>query len=160
MAIKINIGTLGDGSQQIEIISDANEIGLEEGLLKGKLKITIDLFKAIHQVDLKIKLTGIMTFTCDRCLDKYELPFEENFEQVFVQKTQREEDFSDDYIRTYSSFMKTVDITNDIREYILLSMPMRKVPEETDEGVCSWCGKNKEYWQNLLNPPAAEEDNQ
>jgi len=67
-----------------------------------------------------------------------------------VQKSQREEAFSDDYIRTYSPFMKTVDITNDIKEYILLSIPMRRVPAETSEGVCSWCGKTKEYWRNLI----------
>lgn len=157
MAIKINIGTIGDGSHQLEIISDAKEIGLEKELLNDKFKITLDLFKATHQIDLKIKLAGIMTLACDRCLEVYELPFEKNFELVFVQKSQREEVFSDDYIRTYSPFMKTVDITNDIREYILLSIPMRKVPAETAEGVCTWCGKSKEYWQNLMNQPAADE---
>ena len=160
MAIKINIGTLGDGSHQLELFSDSKELGLEHGLIKDKLRITLDFFKAAHQIDLKIKLTGIMMFACDRCLEFYELPFEKKFEQVFVQKAQREKDFSDDYIRTYSPFMKTVDITNDIREYILLSIPMRKVPAETAEGVCTWCGKTKEYWQNLIKPQAADEKNQ
>jgi uncharacterized metal-binding protein YceD (DUF177 family) len=157
MAIKINIGTLGDGSHQIELISDAKELGLDAGLLKDKIRITIDLFKAAHQIDMKISLAGTMTFACDRCLDVYELPFEKKFEQVFVQKSQREEAFDDDYIRTYSPFMKTVDITNDIKEYIILSIPMRKVPAETPEGTCTWCGKTKEYWQNLITPPVADE---
>ena len=150
MAIKINIGTLNDGSQQLEFISDAKEIGLDAGLLKDKLFISIDLFKASHQLDLRVKVTGITKLACDRCLEIYEYPLESNFELVFVQKSQREEAFSDDYIRTYSPFMKTVDITNDIKEYILLSIPMRRVPAETSEGVCSWCGKTKEYWRNLI----------
>jgi len=160
MAIKINIGTLEDGSHKLDLFSDTKELGLEQGLLKDKLKITLDLFKATHQIDLKIKLTGIMVLACDRCLEVYELPFENFFEQVFVQKSQREEAFNDDYIRTYSPFMKTVDITNDIREYVLLSIPMRKVPAENAEGICTWCGKTKEYWQKLINPPPADEENQ
>jgi uncharacterized metal-binding protein YceD (DUF177 family) len=46
--------------------------------------------------------------------------------------------------------MKTIDITNDVREFILLSVPMRKVPAETDTGACSWCGKTEEYWKSLI----------
>ena len=150
MAIKLNIGTLNDGSQQLELFTDAREIGLDEKLLKGSLTIGIDLFKATHQLDFKVKISGIMNLVCDRCLDVYELPFESAFEIVFVQKSEREEAINDDYIRTYSPFMKTVDITNDIREYTLLSVPMRKVPAETSEGVCTWCGKTEEYWKNLI----------
>jgi uncharacterized metal-binding protein YceD (DUF177 family) len=91
-----------------------------------------------------------MNLVCDRCLERYELPFERDFEIVFVQKAEREEKINEDFIRSYSPFMKTIDITNDIREYILLSVPMRKVPAETETGSCSWCGKTQEYWQNLI----------
>jgi uncharacterized protein len=150
VAIKINIGTLSEGNQQLELFSDAGEIGIDKKLLKGNLLIGIDLFKATHQLDLKVKLSGIMNLVCDRCLEVFELPFESAFEIVFVQKSEREEAINDDYIRTYSPFMKTVDITNDIREYVLLSVPMRKVPAETPEGVCTWCGKTEEYWKNLI----------
>jgi uncharacterized protein len=150
VAIKLNIGTLKDGSQQIELVSDAKEIGLEDRLLKGNLLINVDLFKATHQLDLKVKISGVMNLVCDRCLDVYEMPFVSDFEIVFVQKSEREEAINDDYIRSYSPFMKTVDITNDIREYVLLSVPMRKVPAETPEGVCTWCGKTEDYWKNLI----------
>ena len=150
MAIKLNIGTLNEGSQQIELVSDAKELGLDVKLLKGNLLIYIDLFKATHQLDLKVKLSGVINLVCDRCLDAYETAFESAFEIVFVQKAEREEAINDDYIRTYSPFMKTVDITNDIREYVLLSIPMRKVPAETPEGVCTWCGKTEEYWKTLI----------
>ena len=150
MAIKLNIGTLNEGSQQIELVSDAKELGLDVKLLKGNLLIYIDLFKATHQLDLKVKLSGVINLVCDRCLDAYETAFESSFEIVFVLKAEREEAINDDYIRTYSPFMKTVDITNDIREYVLLSIPMRKVPAETPEGVCTWCGKTEEYWKTLI----------
>lgn len=150
MAIKLNIGTLSEGSQQIELVSDTKEIGLDKKLIKGNIFIIIDLFKATHQLDLKVKISGVMNLTCDRCLDVYELPFNVNFEIVFVRKSEREEAINDDYIRSYSPFMKTVDITNDIREYILLSVPMRKVPAKSPEGACLWCGKTEDFWKNLI----------
>lgn len=150
MAIKINIGSLKDGSGKLDLTADTGEIGLDEKMFKNGLGISLDLFKAVHQLDVKAKITGIMTLVCDRCLDMYELPFETEFEIVFAQKSPRDEEVSEEGYRTYSPFMKTIDLTGDIREYVLLTVPMRRVPAETSEGTCTWCGKTKEYWQNLI----------
>jgi hypothetical protein len=27
---------------------------------------------------------------------------------------------------------------------------MRQVPEERQDGSCSWCGKTKEYWHQFI----------
>jgi hypothetical protein len=27
---------------------------------------------------------------------------------------------------------------------------MKKVPEEKPDGACSWCGKGKAYWNNII----------
>lgn len=150
MAIKINIGSLREGSEQLDLTADPKEMGLDEKIVKNGLGISLDLFKATHQLDVKAKITGIMTLVCDRCLDMYEMPFETNFEVVFVLKSPREEEINEEGIRTYSPYMKTIDLTEDIREYVLLSVPMRRVPAETPEGACTWCGKTKDYWQNLM----------
>ncbi len=155
MAIKINIGSLNDGSQQLDLTADSKEIGLDEKLVKNGLQISLELFKATHQLDVKAKITGIMTLICDRCLETYEMPFNTNFEVVFVLKSPRDEELNEENIRTYSPYMKTIDLTEDIREYVLLAVPMRRVPAESTEGTCTWCGKTKEYWQNLIK----EEDN-
>ena len=40
--------------------------------------------------------------------------------------------------------------TNDIKEMVLLAIPMRQVPEEKQDGSCSWCGKTKEYWHQFI----------
>jgi len=61
LAIKINIGSLNDGSQQLDLTAGSKEIGLDERLFKNGLGISLDLFKAIHQLDVKAKITGTMT---------------------------------------------------------------------------------------------------
>jgi uncharacterized metal-binding protein YceD (DUF177 family) len=150
MAIKINIGTLNEGGQQIALISGFEELGLPEDMIKGPLNITLDLYKTIHQLDLKIKVSGIMALECDRCLENYDSNFTAAMELIFVQKNAREDEINEDNIRTYNPFMKSVDITTDIRELVILSVPMKKVPEEKPDGSCSWCSKTKEYWKNLI----------
>lgn len=150
MAIKINIGTLNEGGQQIALTSGFSELGLDENLLKGPVNILLDLYKTVHQLDLKVKVTGILRLECDRCLEVFDKDFEAGLELIFVQKNSREEEINEDNIRTYNPFMKSVDITSDIKELIILTIPMKKLPDEKPDGACSWCGKTKEYWKSLI----------
>ena len=150
MAIKINIGSLNDGSQTLEFKSDEKELGLEEGFLKGPLIINLELFKTTHQLDLKAHITGTIFLDCDRCLEKFEKVFNTSFELVFVQQTHREEAFSEEEIRSYSPHMKSVDITTDIKEAVILTVPMKKLPDEKPDGSCSWCGRTKDFWKDIL----------
>jgi len=153
MAIKINIGSLKEGSQQIELEAFPAELGLEDSTvwkIKDGVKVLLDLFKTANQLDIRTKITGILELECSRCLDLYEKQLEQDLELVFVQKSPREEAFNDDYLRTYYPHMKTVDITADIKEMIMLALPMRQIPEEKQDGSCSWCGKTKEYWHQFI----------
>lgn len=150
MAIKINVASLKDGSQTLEFMSDALEIGLEKDLIKDKLIINIDLFKVSHQIDLKISLEYVLKLVCDRCLEIFVQPTNSYFELVFIQKHNREKSFDDGYVRTFNPYMTTIDITKDIREYIMLSIPMKHLPPENKDGSCSWCGKSKEYWKEFI----------
>ena len=150
MAIKINIGSLNDGSQTLDIQSDEKELGLNEGFLKEPLQVKLDLFKTHHQLDIKADISGIIFLECDRCLDKFEKKFNTSFEIIFVQQTHREEAFSEEEIRTYSPHMKSIDLTTDIKEAVILTVPMKKLPDEKPDGSCSWCGRTKEFWKDIL----------
>jgi len=150
VAIKINIASLKEGGQELELVSNAKEIGLDEGFIKESLLVKLELYKLVHQLDINVKISGVLKMECDRCLEAFEKPFETKFELVYVQKSPREEAIDDDYIRTYNPFMKTIDITNDIKEIVILSVPMKKLPDEKQDGSCSWCGKSKDYWNNII----------
>lgn len=150
MAIKINIGSLNDGSQQLEMVSNSAELGLEEGVLKDPVLISLELFKTNFQLDVKTRLKGTIYLECDRCLDRFEKSFDTGFELVFVQQHSLEEAINEEYIRTYPAHMKTVDLTGDIKETILLTVPMKKLPAEKEDGSCSWCGRTKEFWNGIL----------
>lgn len=150
MAIKINIGSLKDGSQKIDMVSDSKELGLEENLIKENINISLELTKTVHQLDVRADVEGKLNLTCDRCLEEFDKPFNTKFELVFVQQSPREDPINEEYIRTYSPHMRQVDITNDIKEMIILTVPMKKIPEEKPDGSCSWCGKTKQYWENII----------
>ncbi|MBZ0201549.1 MAG: DUF177 domain-containing protein [Ignavibacteria bacterium] len=150
MAIKINIASLNDGSQQLEFVCDSKELELGDNFVKDPVNIVLDLYKTVYQLDVKILIKGVLLLTCDRCLDEFELPFESSLELIFVQKSSREEEINEDNIRSYFAHMRVIDITNDIKETIILASPMKKLPAERSDGSCTWCGKTKEYWRSLI----------
>ena len=150
MAIKINIATLNEGSQQIVLSADFRELGFEENFVKDNVDVSLEFYKSTHQLDVKVKISGSLRMDCDRCLEEFYKPFETKFEMVYVQKAEREDEIDEDYIRTYNPFMKTIDLTNDIKEMVILSVPMKKLPDENKDGSCSWCGKTKDYWNSVI----------
>lgn len=150
MSVRINIGSLKEGLQEIQLTSKPEELGLESGLIKTEIEISFEVFKLNNQLDLKVRLSGEMNLECDKCLDVFSKRFETDFEIVFVTKSSREWSVDDDYVRNYNPYMKYIDITRDIRESILLAIPMKKIPGENDEGTCVLCGKTKQYWKGIL----------
>jgi uncharacterized metal-binding protein YceD (DUF177 family) len=150
MAIKFNIGSITEGEHKLEIYANGNEIGLNKGLLKDNLLIKANFYKTLNQLDMKLTLEGTYLLECDRCMEIYEFPFRKEFELVFVQKHEREQGYEDDTIRTFSPHLKTIDITKDIKDFVLLSIPMKKLPPEKADGSCSWCGKSEEYWKKFI----------
>jgi len=145
------MGQIKAGLNELEYDADAKEIGLDHVALKGKLSIFVAAEKLPNsQLDMSVTIKGIMKLGCDRCLETFEKEFENSFELVYIEQSRGEEIESDDYIRPYSPFMRYIDITGDIKDYVELSVPMRKVPDEKKDGSCSWCRKKKEYWDSLI----------
>ena len=158
MAIKFNLGNKKESLQTLELISDEKELGIGEGFLKEPLAICLELFKTTHQLDLKANINGTIFLECDRCLEKFEKKFNTSFQLIFVQQTHREEAFSEEEIRTYSPHMKSVDITTDIKEAVILTVPMKKLPDEKPDGSCSWCGRTKDFWKDILVEKSDDDD--
>ena len=160
MAIKIAMGMIKDGSNELERVANPGDIGLDGSLLKDNLHIYVNVNKLPHQLDMRIRIKGRLNLECGRCLDMYEKDFEEEFEMVYVPAGNKGHIIEDDYLRVYNPYMKYLDLTDDIRDFVKLAVPMRNIPDENEDGSCSWCGKKKEYWDSFIsrveNSPSAD----
>ena len=66
-----------------------------------------------------------MTFTCARCLEKFSRPIDSQFEQHF------EHDLA------------TIDVTPEIRESVIVDIPLIATCKEDCKGICPTCGVNR-----------------
>jgi uncharacterized metal-binding protein YceD (DUF177 family) len=150
MAIRVSLGLAKDGLNEFDIIAAPGNIGIAEGVLKGNLELFISVLKISHQLDFSVKITGKLILECDRCLEKFEKDFSNSFELVYVVNDDGRKIDNDEYVRAYSPHMRYIDITKDVKDFVELSVPMRKVPDEKPGGACSWCGKTADYWKSFM----------
>ena len=152
--LKVNILNLNEGENILEYVLSATDFELDKDLFKNKINIKITLVKSLSQLALNIKFETMIRFVCDRCLDNFDYLCKGSLDLYFKPMPARNhamgEIREDDNIRFYSVENKYIDITNDVRDFILLAVPMRHVPEEID-GVCVVCKKNFDELINSKN---------
>lgn len=88
------------------------------------------------QYDFKGKLYYNITMACDRCLEDFSRPFEEDVH--FILK----KDFEGDELDIIPFNDLTCDITDFVRDIVLTSVPMKNLCKRTCKGLCEKCGKN------------------
>ena len=143
--LKINISNLSEGEHILDYVLSATDFELDKDSFKNKINVNVTLVKSLSQLALDIKFDTVIRFECDRCLDDFDFLCKGSLKLYFKPLPARNHAMDDiredDNIRFYSIENKYIDITNDVRDYILLAVPMRHVPEEID-GVCVVCKRN------------------
>ena len=75
------------------------------------LNISVDIFNDEFEIKVKCGIEGSVTVTCDRCLEDLVLPVRTSFEED-----------------------ETLDLNQDIYDYVCISLPMQRVHPE---GECN-----------------------
>ncbi len=104
---------------------------------------------------VRAELAGEAVVQCSRCLTPFALPLEVSFEEEFMegspsQQTHTERDDEDedddeglDQQRTITYYTgDEIDLTDSLRDNVLLELPMQAVCKEECKGLCITCGSN------------------
>jgi uncharacterized protein len=138
---KINVKNvvLGDvgTNDKVNLEERPDEVELAEDIkvknIDGKLKIT--------RLEETILVTGEFVaeteLTCDRCLETFDKGIGFNLDREYeINRTTASEEglYVDKYLN--------IDITEPVREELIMAIPMKKICQEICKGICSDCGKN------------------
>lgn len=163
--MKIIISNIADGEHLYEFKEEPSFFNLDNFKTKDGLNVKVNLFKSNMQIHAKISLLAECFFPCDRCLEEFDFNLKNDFDVVFKYSKDEEElnSTNDENLFFIGPETNKIDLNEVVREYIVLSIPMRKVPEEKN-GVCCFCKKNIEeillkntsqdinpVWNKLLN---------
>lgn len=139
MHIKIN--NLNEGTHLYTISEPIENVGLTEPFF-DELKLNLILEKVHNQLILETKFKVRAHFECDRCMEEFDSNLESNYKIIYLfgnQTTENDEAVNVTYLPLDTS---EIVLDNDIRDYAILSIPMKKLCKEDCLGLCPTCGKN------------------
>ncbi len=143
--LKIHISNLQEGSYDYEFkVNSADiEFDAEDAQLAEDVTVRVIMYKSGNQFDIKTTVAGSFLLTCDRCTDKYRQNFENTFEVIYKFDFSEKDiiNENDDEIKFIPPKTGFIDLKDDVRDYILLSVPMKKAPKDKD-GICTYCSRN------------------
>lgn len=104
---------------------------------KGNLSVAVELEKRSTYLKLTFTISGNVTLTCDRCLEEFDYPLESTRE-LLVKFSEKELEDEAELIYLHPNDFQ-VDIAQYIYEFVILSLPIRRVHPvgEAGESLCN-----------------------
>ena len=119
---------LFDFSADKRFFAEFEESEIEE----GSVQIRVELEKRSTYLRLNFLVSGEVELICDRCLEKY-MQLIENQYPMLVKFSDTETDDTDEVIYLHSGDYQ-VSVANLIYEFIVLSIPIRHVHPDDEDG--------------------------
>jgi len=153
--LRIAVEDIPDGISDVELTCAVEEIGLEseEVDFVGPVTVKLNLFKHDDNTYVKARLSVTMESECAKCLSSVREILEVSSENQYRPLPKMPRYLLDDIgIRYYEE--EYIDLSEDIRENLLLEVPARILCSEDCKGLCPHCGQdlNKEKCDCCLEP--------
>jgi uncharacterized protein len=150
---------LSEGKHQFEFSVDNHFFAEFENseVENGELSIQVELEKRSTYLRLTFAIKGVVTLICDRCLENFNYPVESNRELLVKFSEKPVEDEAELIYLHPSEFQ--VEIAQYIYEFVILSLPIRRVHPDGEDGnsLCDPVMIKKleelRYHGNSLNEP-------
>lgn len=136
----IKISNLGEGDHNFIFDENSKEVGLPEPFENG-VHLEVNLRKSHSQVIIDNDLSLVCKFECDRCATEYVTNLNTKYQIVYMFG---EEPVESEAINVVYLPIETdkIDLKPELRDYALLTIPMKKLCKEDCKGLCYRCGKN------------------
>ncbi len=136
----IKISNLSEGIHNFDFNEDAKEIKLEEPFF-GQTEVKVELNKIHNQIILQADIKANVRFICDRCTKEFEQVLLSNYKMVYLFNSEYKES-EDINVAFLKPDADKIILDDDVRDYALLSIPMKRLCKEDCKGLCPGCGKD------------------
>lgn len=145
----VDLTTLKDSENSFDFSLTPDEVDLqsEQATLKNEIRAQVKLKKRIAQTDVEGEIVADVEMDCCRCLQRTENSLEISFLAVFVTPEnyteEKESELNDGDLEVSLFDGSEIDLTELVREQILLNLPIQVYCQENCQGLCPKCGANR-----------------
>jgi uncharacterized protein len=146
--VQIDLRDLPEGASTLDLDLTAESFGLakSEAVLEGPLHVHLYLDRRGDEIWIRGKATGSAKQECSRCLAEYAQNLDLEFD-VFCAKVQNPNvvshkalDEEDGGVHPHDGRVLSID--GEIREAVILGLPMQPLCREACAGLCPRCGED------------------
>lgn len=142
-SMEISISSLDDGDHPFAFEAPSLAIGLDDSFL-GHVRVEGSLKRVSRQLILTGTVFASYHKECDRCLAEIrrdaEIPLNLFYRTVMHGERPRVEDEDDADIRLIDPDQESIVLDEEVRQIILLDIPLKVLCKEACKGICPRCG--------------------
>ncbi len=139
----IKISTLSDGFNYLDYNEPVKTFGLEKPFF-GDVELNLVLEKFPGRIILSAKLKVLLQLTCDRCTIDCDYPVESEYKMAYLFGIEPVDNGAIEV--TYLPVdADRINIGEDVKDYLILGVPMKKLCKDDCKGLCSNCGEDLNF---------------
>ncbi len=151
----IRINNYDEGIHFITLKKKVYELDLDKPFA-GNVEVNCKMDRSLSQIVLDCNLSVDAVLTCDRCTEEFERTLLNKFQLTYI-FSRNIDDVDDDNVHYIHPETDRIDISKDVREFCILSVPMKILCSNSCKGLCPHCGTNLNVEQcscedSLINP--------
>ena len=105
------------------------------------IDVFFDVEKIGRNIFVNLELKTKLALVCDRCLEAFNQDFDENIKLIYTfDKEFKNSEDQDVYVISDST--NVIDVTEPVRQTLLVSLPYKRTCDKLCKGLCSQCGIN------------------
>ncbi len=141
--LRINISRISDGIHNHSLETEPGDIGLDERFNRPvQVKATVE--KSNRQLYLHVESHSGGSFICDRCLDEFERDVDSDYSIVYVQGAAPDAEADEEReVQYLAPDVNVIDIGEDVRQFLVLALPLKILCKDDCAGLCPVCGTNR-----------------
>ncbi len=139
--LRINISKLSEGVHDYKFIVEPRLLDLDERFNKP-LNVNARLDKTTNKIFLTSELESDAEVECDRCLNPFIQHLQASYNILYTYEDRSILDNESDDVQVISIGKVYLDLAEDVRQYLLLAVPIKLICKDDCAGLCPTCGKN------------------
>jgi uncharacterized protein len=138
--MKIQVGGLSEGIHEYHFDVRASEVGLGEEFSDVHADVVLD--KTPGQITLSAAIVTAASFSCDRCTTPFSSRLEARYGMHYVWNDEEAGRYDISEVVAIPAGNTVIDITEDVRQTVLVAVPLKLLCREDCLGLCPHCGKD------------------
>ena len=142
MRIALKRLTEGINHLQIAVPSEALDLEAPELRCASEIKAELTIARSEWVYSIKGSAFGSARLVCARCLTEFETELSAPLELIVQRQKMAPAEDAGDEVKFISPDADFVDLTDEVRDALLLAFPIKALCSEGCRGLCPFCGED------------------